>query len=229
MLTTSLDLAAESPVALAPSIGWYRLQFVDPSGPIFSLISEFYDWITYLLCYCCRRLRWGTWSLLLHCLHACSTKYERTHGWHNDANLVIVHLRKYQWYLKFFHKLAEIPVILGPLYTRIENGRFNTKSPRGGGSMSLTTGLKEIVSFLLLVWTSSFSHLSFIGGWAYQLSRVGTHGLASSVWRVQTFLLRLIFTPQIVLFCFSGVLSQGFRRWCRLRTLEFCGTSRATL
>ena len=92
--------------------------------------------------------------------------------------------------------------------------------------MSLTTGLNEIVLFLLAGLDFFFFPLLIL------LLAVGLLGLLSRrvgiltgwqvpIWRVQTFLLRQFLLQQtlwVILFCFSGVLrAQGdFVRWIQL-------------
>jgi hypothetical protein len=91
---------------------------------------------------------------------------------------------------------------------------FHNQFHKGDGSMYSTTGLREIVSFLLAGLDFFFFPqliLLLVVGLLGQVSlRVGTlMGLYPLILRVQTFLLRQLVLQQIlwvILFFFSGVL-----------------------
>ena len=117
------------------------------------------------------------------------------------------------------YKLAEIIQDTWPqlyyLKKENKNGSKHTKSPKEGvGSMSLTTGLKETVSFLLAGLDFFFfpllTLLLGVGLLGLLSSRVGIlTGWQVPILRVQTFLLRQFLLQQmlwVILLCFSGVL-----------------------
>ena len=51
-----------------------------PYNNLLRLIDAWHRWTPYLLCYYCASNHWRTWSILFHCIHACSSKYEGSHG-----------------------------------------------------------------------------------------------------------------------------------------------------